>query len=59
MSLGMQTEGLQIFSKHQKQIEQGRKHEEEEEEICKKKNSIFLKKFFNFLKFQTPYLSNL
>ncbi len=48
MSLGMQTEGLQIFSKHQKQIEQGRKHEEEEEEICKKKIPFFWRNFLTF-----------
>ncbi len=34
MSLEVQIEELQNFSKHQKQKEQGRKHEEEEKNIC-------------------------
>jgi hypothetical protein len=30
----MQIEGLQFFSKHQKQKNKEKKHEEEEEDIC-------------------------
>jgi len=50
LSLEMQIEGLQIFSKHQKQ-------RSKEEEICDIL-SFFLRKKFNPFYFQTPYFSH-